>query len=310
MIVDHYRILKPKRISPEAPVIIYYPSESEWMPGGAGNVASNLMALGVGRVGLAVVVGEDWDQVNPYRFCAQPGLRIVKDEGRITTVKERLITNRQQICRVDIQSDKDISHAAAVAYMRIVEPLVQDCDVVICSDYAHGAMIPMVVKSIIQLSAFHKKPVVVDSKSKHLTMYRGATIALPNNVEAEVMTGLAGRPRDVVAGYLIDTMSLSAIGMTLGAEGIMLIEKTAEGTTRPIIIPSVDPTEQVLDVTGAGDTVTAAVAVGLGLGMTYHQSLKLANLAAGVVVQKRGVATATLEEINRAVATYGPDWEV
>ncbi len=308
MIVDHYRILSPKRISPEAPVIIYQPATAEWLPGGAGNVANNLLTLGVGQVTLAVVVGEDWDDVNPYAIgsAQSPDLRIVKDVGRITTVKERLITNRQQICRIDHPKNlKTISFEAVSQYLAIVEPIAKDYDVVVFSDYEHGSMVPDVIRGIIAASG--SKPIVVDSKSKHLTKYCGASIALPNNVEAEVMSGMAGQPRETVASYLLGAMGLKAIGMTLGAEGIMLIDGPA-GV--PQVIPSLDPDEQVMDVTGAGDTVTAAVSVGLGLGMTYHQSLKFANLAAGLVVQKRGVATTTIAEIMAAAAAHGPYWEI
>lgn len=312
MIVDHYRVLSPKRISPEAPVIIFQPCSSQWLPGGAGNVANNLISMGVGTVHLAVAVGDDWEKVNPYVLgtAPSPSLSIVNDAGRVTTVKERLITNRQQLCRIDLQSNKHISLKAASEYIAIVQPLIKDCDVVICSDYDHGAMIPEVVSDVVLVAASLGKPVVVDSKSKNLSKYNGATIALPNNVEAEVMTGWSGRGRDEVARRLLEEMGLKAIGMTLGAEGIMLRERQGSLVSDPEIIPSLDPDEQVVDVTGAGDTVTAAVSVGLALGMTYHQSLKFANIAAGVVVLKRGVATTTIDEIKAAAAAHGPEWDI
>lgn len=303
MIVDHYRNLCPKRISPEAPVIIYEPQTEEWIPGGAGNVASNLLAMGVCNVVLASVVGPDWEEVSPYKYITgrKPSQTLVIDESRRTTVKERLITSRQQLARIDIQSNQLISTVAAQELLTRVSSLVLDSDVIVFSDYDHGVMVQPVVSSLIALSKSLVKPTVVDSKSKDLAKYKNATIALPNHIEAALMTNMSGSPKEAIARRLLDEMKLDAVGMTLGPDGILLMR--VDGV--PKRFPSLGTSELVVDVTGAGDTVTAAVAIGLGTGMTYDDAMVLANVAAGVVVQKRGVATTTLEEVLAAAKAYG-----
>jgi rfaE bifunctional protein kinase chain/domain len=304
LIVDHYRYLKPTRISPEAPVLIYQPEFDEWLPGGASNVANNLMALGVGTVWLASIVGPDWPSVNPYALnpdVRMPELCLVVDPSRQTTVKERLTHTRQQILRIDKQSKKPASSAAANELIALIAPKVSEADVIVFSDYDHGAMTGDLVFQIMDVAKSLGKPIVVDSKSKEMIKYRGATIALPNSAEAQVMTGLAGHDIISVAKHIFHEMGLSAIGLTLGKEGIMLLQPGQD----PKMFSPLDPEETVIDVTGAGDTVTSAVAAGFALKMTYDEMLVLANVAAGVVVLKRGVATATVPEILAAAASHG-----
>jgi D-beta-D-heptose 7-phosphate kinase/D-beta-D-heptose 1-phosphate adenosyltransferase len=288
MIVDHYRFLKPSKLSPEAPVVIFKPDLEEYRPGGAGNVANNLGSLG-GQVRLCVAVGGDWPSIAPIgnyiaEACVDPSNR--------TTVKERLVTKTQQIARIDLQARTPLAGEIQSKLVEKATEAVKWADVVVFSDYDHGTMTCDIVAPLI--TAAKGKPIVVDSKAADtISKYKHCTIALPNNVEARHITRLDDFDDMVVAKYMLKHMQLEALGLTLGKHGIMLCASSGTKVYQAIG----DISNEVVDVTGAGDTVTALVAAGISLGMPYHHSIVLANLAASIVVQKRGVATASIGEV-------------
>jgi D-beta-D-heptose 7-phosphate kinase/D-beta-D-heptose 1-phosphate adenosyltransferase len=299
VIVDHYRIVTPTRISPEAPVMIFDPVGEHKVPGGAANVANNLISMcgSAERVVLFSVVGQDWGQVTNTGFLSCK-TRLQYQPDRLTTVKERIVAKNQQIMRIDKQSNRP-------ADMQYIDRLVSDVldflpnvGVVIFSDYRQGVMTEYLVSRIITEANRLGVPMVVDSKSVDtIRKYKGSTIALPTGTEAKSFEGM---PQDMsledTAKYLVKQMKLDAIGLTMGKDGIMF----ASGSIGPTIYPPLaeDTEEEVVDVTGAGDTVTAAVAMGLSMGWSYDRTIKLANVAAGIVVRKAGVATASWEEIG------------
>jgi len=316
-IVDYYRILRPKRLSPEAPVVIFEPEKEEFRLGGAGNVAGNVAALG-GRVVLCCGVGEDyaswrvsssfWTEGDLKASLSPPFETLfVPCPSRKTTIKERLVTRRQQIARIDMQSnDVACREWGCDAAARVI-PLVSRADIVVFSDYDHGMMIPSFVNPILEKAVSLGKKVVVDSKAMDTVgKYKGASIVLPNNVEVRVFTGMEHADNLGIATYLLASMRLEAVGLTLGPDGIGLYRRWDDGTIMYLHDPATAQRDgEVLDVTGAGDTVTAAVACALATGRSYEDAIRLANVAAGVVVRKLGVATASPEEIRQEMRKNG-----
>jgi len=306
-IVDKHRILKAQRLSAEAPVVVFEQESIELRGGGAANVVSNLLTLGVGGASLVTVLGIANLSPAILPFMADRFKSIYTfEEDRLTTIKERICTVRQQICRIDEQSNKPILEKTADTLFDQALAVLEKADAIIFSDYEHGVCTPHLVSKILNLASSKKIPVVVDSKAKDtLLKYKGVTIALPNMDEARVMTKLDSDFEDEhVAKFLMKSMNLKAAAVTLGPRGILLC--TPE---RIEIFPPLQQNhaDEVVDVTGAGDTVAATVAACLTLGMPYDKIMKLANVTAGIKVQKRGVATASPAEILEAIAHYKID---
>jgi len=316
MIVDHYRIIEPTRISPEAPVLIFGLRKEYKVPGGAGNVANNLLGLlgGKGDVVICSIVGHDWDEVAGRDHDFLPCRKVlVKNPSRRTTVKERLVTSRQQVARIDLQQigHHDPELVDELCALALAE--VRDSDAVILSDYDHGVMSPGLVRPIIAYAESVGVPVVVDSKSPDtVSKYSGSTIALPTKQEIQHFIGmsredLAGGDEDLAVAVL-ERMSLQAVGMTMGKDGIFLASRDAKPERYPALAE--DPENDVVDVAGAGDTVTATVALCLAHLTGFAEAIMLANVAAGTVVLKSGVVAASGDEVGRIAASRGIRWPI
>lgn len=312
LIVDYYRILKDVRKSPEAPVVIFHPITEEYKAGGAFNVVENLKALGAGSVRLITAIGNDNYTTKLAGLIQDHGIEnvIFFQDNRLTTVKERIVTRRQQICRIDVQSNEPIhvSTAEAILSLDRTKEYIENADAIVFSDYDHGVCIPELISPILEIAKAKGIPAIVDSKSRDtLSKYRGSTIVLPNMDEARMMTKMDDFEDEDVAKFLMTNMKLEAAAVTLGPRGIMLATRASE----PKIFPPLDQNinSEVVDVTGAGDTVAAMVAAGLTLGLQYWQIMRLANVAAGVKVQKRGVATVTPAEIIAAIEAHDIELE-
>lgn len=295
-IVDHYRILSPQKLSPEAPVLIFSQQRDEYRLGGAGNVANNLADLGC-DVQLASIVGEDWHGGLASKFPENFSRTMFPCPGRATTVKERLVTKRQQVARIDTQSNEKVSCLVAGQFGEKVFPMIPSHDVIVLSDYGHGAMVPSLTIPIIKHAKRAGKKVVVDSKAAdtHLK-YKGASIMLPNETESREMTRRLSEPIDDIARLMLRVLEMDAIGMTLGPNGILLVGKDGEE-----LLPAYGG-DEVVDITGAGDTVCAAVSSMLATGASYREAIEVANVAAGIVVGKMGVATVSAEEMFDALS--------
>jgi len=311
LIVDKYRILKAKKLSPEAPVPIFEPHTEEYRPGGAANVAANLIALGVGHVSLITVIGRDNYDSIPDKEIANifpPGSIAHFEGGRLTTIKERIVTRRQQVCRIDIQSSKPILRETADCLFEASKDTLRLANAIIFSDYDHGTCTADLISPIMNLASRANIPTIIDSKAKDTILkYKGSTVALPNMDEARLMTKLDDFEDDHVARFLLKAMKLEAAAVTLGPRGILLATHTDDIKRFPPLHENVN--QEVVDVTGAGDTVAAMVAAGLTLGLQYWQIMKLANVAAGIKVQKLGVATVTPAEIISAIETHNIELE-
>ncbi len=285
-----------ERISPEAPVPVVKVSRESHHLGGAGNVAANLAALGARPVPVGVV-GCDRDAEALRAALARLGVPadgVVEVAGRATTVKTRIVAHHQQVVRFDREQDEPLDDRASAALAEKAVSLCATAHALVVSDYEKGCVTPAVLSRL--LPAVHRRglPVVVDPKPGHWRAYTPITAITPNQAEAVRMAGLRARTdEDVLAAAraIRKALSCRAVLLTRGEKGMTLLEDGAD----PLHIPAA--ARQVFDVTGAGDTVAAVLALGLASGASLAEAATLANAAAGVVVTKLGTATATPEEL-------------
>jgi rfaE bifunctional protein kinase chain/domain len=300
VILDRFLVGRVTRISPEAPVPVVR-FESEYVRlGGAANVAHNINALG-GRARLVGVVGNDAAGDRLARQLAASGIDavgLVRDPSRMTTEKVRVVTERnQQVARIDYESDTDISADVERTVLEAIPSAAASANALLVSDYLKGVVTRPVVETLLASRATATIPLIVDPKVPHLSYYAGATLVTPNHYEAEAATHL--RIRDVddaerAAQDFRQRVRCESVLITRGEQGMWL---SAPGSD--LSIPSV--AREVSDVTGAGDTVVATLALALAAGATMREAAVLANHAAGVVVSKFGPATVTAEELAQAL---------
>jgi D-beta-D-heptose 7-phosphate kinase/D-beta-D-heptose 1-phosphate adenosyltransferase len=297
--VDKFIIGSVTRISPEAPVPVVAFHHDMYRIGGAANVASNVVALGA-QATLVAVTGCDDAGATLAQACREAGIApwLVGDSGRPTTTKTRVVTSRnQQVARIDYESDAEI--AGEIEDRTIAEILKHAgrSSAVIVSDYMKGCVTRRVMEVIVGKAAERGIPVLVDPKIPHLDYYRGTTIVTPNHHEAETATHRRVRSendaRDA-ARIFRDRAGCRDVLMTRGDQGIWLLSSGLEGH-----LPA--SAREVADVTGAGDTVIATLAVALGSGARLDEAARLANEAAGIVVGKFGPATTSTTELVAAV---------
>lgn len=295
VMLDRYWYGATGRVSQEAPVPVVDISAIEDRPGGAANVALNLAALGA-KVRLIGVVGDDEPaQVLEEKLTAV-GIQcaFVKLSGWPTIVKLRVVSKRQQLLRMDFERDIDIDVSAQLEVL--AKRHVDGANVVVLEDYDKGTLV--VPRVFIQIAKSAGARVVVDPKFKSFGAYEGADLVKPNSLEFRHAVGMWRDYADLVgrAARLAADHDVGAVVVTRGGEGMTLV--TRDGEHHHVPAREVD----VFDETGAGDTVAAALAAGVGAGMSLHESTMLANLAASLVVAKSGTATVTPPELRRAVA--------
>lgn len=301
VMLDTYLWGNASRISPEAPVPVVKVGEESRALGGAANVATNVVALGAG-CSIAGVVGDDSAGRELVRELEQAGidatgLAVLAD--RPTTVKTRVMVRHQQVARYDRESDTDLAESDALTVQRAIEQRVAAVDGVVLEDYNKGVLVPAIIRATIEAAKAADKPVIVDPKFRRFFDYAGATVFKPNLVEL----GAAMRepPRAESREWLHDTrkeLNCRHLLVTLGEGGMAL----ATGDGDFLRIPAV--AKSVYDVSGAGDTVTACIAVALSVGATIEEAAVLANHAAGIEVSKAGVATVTPDELRDVVREH------
>jgi D-beta-D-heptose 7-phosphate kinase/D-beta-D-heptose 1-phosphate adenosyltransferase len=290
--VDEYRFLSPKGLSPEAPIVCFKEEKQERRHGGAGNVAMNLMALGAKPFLLSSFDAKDAPEM--------PFDNLVVDEyGRKTTIKERLLTTRQQIARIDKQSDTRIGRHTVAKMLdeRAVARFMADVAAIVFSDYDHGVMVEELVLPIMGLAKAKGIPTVVDSKAKDsLRKYRGCTLMVPNREEARVIGGFFGNSVSTMANWLRVAVNSDAVAVTCGPEGVYL---EYDGGNRHF--PAAVGDDRVVDVTGAGDTFTALCSLGLAVGLPLDSIMEVSNAAAGIKIGKLGVASVSALELREVL---------
>jgi rfaE bifunctional protein kinase chain/domain len=268
--------------------------------GGAGNVAANVRSLG-GAAWLAGVVGPDAaaERVRSSLEAAGIGFELAtSDASRPTTVKTRIIAHNQQVVRADREQASDVSDALEQVLLAAAERALPSCHAVVVSDYQKGVVTPGLMRRLLTLARRRRVPLLVDPKVRRLPLYRGADLITPNQAEAEQMSGVRIRRASdlaAVAARILARTGCRAALVTRGEHGVSLFERGR----RALHVPA--SAREVYDVTGAGDTVIATLALALAAGARLAEAAVLANHAAGVVVGKLGTAQAAPSEVLAAV---------
>ena len=298
VMLDHFLIGRADRISPEAPVPIVRLEREEFRLGGAGNVAANIASLG-GTPKLAGVVGNDEAARLLKVSLAQAGISdawLAVDRHRPTTEKLRAVTERHlQVARIDRESSSPLSGDALQALLVAIGAL-SPAKAIVLSDYAKGVITEEIVAASISLAHSNKCPLLVDPKVPHAGYYRGASVITPNHREAEAMSGhLIQSPDDArKAAQVIHDASGASVLITRGEHGMYVFDATG-GSVKEAMLPAA--TREVADVTGAGDTVIAALALGMACGATLAEAAEFANSAAGAAVGRFGTVAVTLADL-------------
>jgi D-beta-D-heptose 7-phosphate kinase/D-beta-D-heptose 1-phosphate adenosyltransferase len=299
--LDKFIAGRVTRISPEAPVpVVMFDHESHRI-GGAANVAHNVTALG-GRATLVAMTGADDAAATLAQACRAAGIApaFVADAARPTTTKVRIVTERnQQVARVDYEADAEAGGDVEQRVVAAVEQFGSDAAAIVISDYLKGTITARVARAAAATGRARGIPVLVDPKIPHIDYYAGVTLVTPNHHEAEIAANMRVRTDDdarVAARVFRERARAEAVLMTRGDQGMWLLGGETEGS-----LPA--STREVADVTGAGDTVIATMAMALAAGATLAEGARLANEAAGIVVAKFGPAVVTPAELARAVET-------
>jgi len=303
VMLDEFLWGKVARISPEAPVPVVEVTGQSFHLGGAANVAGNLRALG-GAAVLAGVVGEDGaaDRLREALDGAGVMAHLVVDRGRPTTLKTRIVAHSQQVVRADREQATDIPKALEDALIERVREELAHCRALVISDYQKGVVTARLLGRVLALARRRGLPVLVDPKLRHFALYRRVSVVTPNQGEAERATGLSLHDADGLAAAgrrILSMLECGAVLITRGEHGMSLFERDR----RPVHIPTA--AREVFDVTGAGDSVIATMALALAAGARPAEAAVLANQAAGVVVGKVGTSEASPAEVLAAFGRRG-----
>jgi D-beta-D-heptose 7-phosphate kinase/D-beta-D-heptose 1-phosphate adenosyltransferase len=299
VMLDHFVIGRVDRISPEAPVPVVTFDHEEYRLGGAANVAHNVIALG-GTAQIVAVVGADADAARLVSDLEALGIGahgLVTDPDRCTTRKLRVVTTRnQQVARIDYERDGEVSGLVEQSVVSKVQELAAAADAILISDYLKGAISRNVAQAAVAAARARRIPLLVDPKVPHVSYYAGATVVTPNHHEAEAVTHMRIRSNaeaGEAARRFRELVQCESVVITRGEHGMCLLDG-AGATDLPA------EAREVADVTGAGDTVISALALGIAAGGTLTDAARVANRAAGIVVGKFGPATVTLDELRQA----------
>ncbi|MBT8108420.1 MAG: bifunctional D-glycero-beta-D-manno-heptose-7-phosphate kinase/D-glycero-beta-D-manno-heptose 1-phosphate adenylyltransferase HldE [Gammaproteobacteria bacterium] len=297
VMLDRYLFGSTGRISPEAPVPVVHVQETDDRPGGAANVAVNLAALGA-STSLVGVVGKDAAADALLGIMQARGIdcAFATADDRPTITKTRVQSRGQQLIRLDEENSRPMPGGALTD---VLQGIVNGAGAVVLSDYGKGALSD--VAAMIRVCREAGVPVLVDPKGTDFGRYRGATIMTPNQSEFEAVAGRCESDEDLVerAIDLMQQLELGALLVTRSEKGMLLIENGSE----PLFLST--QAREVYDVTGAGDTVIATLAGALACGQSLGSAAAVANLAAGLVVRKIGVATVTTGELAAALHQRG-----
>jgi D-beta-D-heptose 7-phosphate kinase/D-beta-D-heptose 1-phosphate adenosyltransferase len=293
--LDKFIVGRVTRISPEAPVpVVAFAHETDRI-GGAANVAHNIAALG-GRATLIATTGQDAAAATLAQACRSAGIApfLVGDAGRPTTTKTRIVTDRnQQVARIDYEDDLEISGAVEARVIAAVQQHASRASAVVVSDYLKGCVTRNVIDAAVHAAASAGVPVLVDPKVPHIDYYARTTVVTPNHHEAEAATHIRVRSHEearTAARRFRERVACESVLMTRGDQGMWLLTDDVEG-----YLPAA--AREVADVTGAGDTVIATIAMALAAGATLVEAVTIANGAAGIVVGKFGPAVLSVDEL-------------
>ena len=312
IMLDRYLYGAVERISPEAPVPILKVTREKRMPGGAANVAANIRALG-GKVVLSGMTGADAAGAELLQVLRNAGIDtegVARMPGITTTVKLRVIAERQQLVRIDWERPLDVTAQDRRDFARRTSALAKRATGVILEDYSKGVIDQQTVDAVLAAVQRRRTPVGLDPKDNRDLRLAGITLATPNCKEAHICAGLPARssvPGDPLkdeilrraGAILMKQWRPRQLIVTLGAQGMYLVS----GRDRPQVIPT--RAREVFDVSGAGDTVIAACLLAMASGATPYEAAVLGNYAAGVVVGKLGTASCSPAELIDSIAKDG-----
>jgi rfaE bifunctional protein kinase chain/domain len=304
LMLDEYVVGDCDRISPEAPVPVVRVHTRQVVLGGAGNVAANIAALGgIPEIVATVGINDGMPDAVVRTKLAESGISdrgLVPVAERPTIRKTRLFSGIHQVARFDEEVSTPLSKSKAAEIVRLATARVPDVDVIVLSDYRKGVLTPIVIAEIIRSAADYGVPVIVDPKGEDFSRYLGATLVTPNAREARIAAEVPPDSENwnLITSQLLRLAEVDAVAVTCGAAGIVI-----RGREDPRYSHRRTLARPVFDVIGAGDTVAAAFAIGLGSGLDFVAVADLANLAAGVVVMKPGTSTVSREELVAATAS-------
>lgn len=302
LMLDEFIIGDSQRISPEAPVPVVNIQQKKIFPGGAGNVANNIAALG-GQVWVGGVVGLDGDGDILTKDMKNRGINIsgvIKDKNFSTIKKTRVVSRGQQVVRLDREiGGYSIDKKTETQLMNWMASNINYWDVIVVSDYIKGVITKSVASRVLNLARRFKKIVIVDTKPKHVFYFKNFYLLTPNQEEASAISGVSDMS---MAGKIIQRKLRCNVLITQGAEGMTLFygNKTKH-------LPAKQ--RQVSDIVGAGDTVNSTIALALACGSSIIGASFLANHSAGVVVEKPGTAVVYPEELKNCLYSYGETQE-
>jgi rfaE bifunctional protein kinase chain/domain len=306
-LADEFIYGRVARVSREAPVLILEHDSTQIVAGGAGNAANNVAALGATALAVGIVGDDDVGRRlvgGLYPRVARRGL--VRVRGHLTPTKTRILAGcvhsaKQQVVRIDRDTHRPVGEAARAALRRHVDRGLETCDAVLVSDYGSGLVTPELVEGLMATRARLglRVPVLMDSRY-HLDRFRGLTACTPNESEVEHVLGVTvGEDPGALerAGRtLLRRTRMTAVLVTRGRRGMALFERGKPTVHLPIF-----GSDEIADVTGAGDTVIATTTLALASGASFTEAARIANYAGGLVVMKRGTATVSADELRKAV---------
>ncbi len=297
IIIDHFIWGSVSRISPEAPVPVVNVTGENLLLGGAANVLNNIYALG-GQATICGLIGQDImgdHLLGLLKNLGSPTDGIVRSANRPTTKKTRIIAQHQQVVRFDREKVGELQQENFDNLLSFIDKNISSFQAVIISDYNKGMISAKLMASLMaKLKSRPDIPVIVDPKPKNIERFSGTTLLTPNSHEAELMSGveITDEASLTKAAQIIqDQLKVAALLITRGEAGMALFEQGK----KPFLIPTV--AKEVFDVTGAGDTVIASLALARAAGLSFEEAAMVANQAAGIVVGKLGTATTSQEEI-------------
>ena len=298
VILDWYWWGQASRLSPEAPVPVVRKQRTTMQPGGAGNTAANLAALGA-RVSLFGVTGADSHAADLRNALAAQGVettRLIADASRPTTTKTRVIAAHQQVVRVDEEETGPVSDEIAASVLAGVKEELAAAQAVVISDYAKGFLTPRILEAVMSEARRAGIHIFVDPKGSDLVRYQGAFLVKPNRLELSLLTGLptATHAEVLAAGTsLAGKMPGTHVLVTEGDDGMTLFLQSQA----PQHVASTP--RQVFDVTGAGDTVLAAIAMAITAGASFGEAMQLATEAAAIAIGRMGSVAVRLSDLQK-----------
>ncbi len=310
LVADEFVFGEIARVSREAPVLILKHRERTVVPGGGGNAIMNLASLGVNVLPVGVVGDDEAGSLLLERLHEKrlPTSGIERVKGHTTTTKTRILagmshTSRQQVVRLDREPEPlDELHPILLNLVTAAREYASASDAFLLSDYGYGAATPRLLNFIKSNHCLENKPVTLDSRYRMLE-YEGVTAATPNEPEVEealhMQIGNDDQKLFTAGERLLKQLNLESLVITRGRHGMVAFEKD-----RPPLQVPIHGSDQVVDVTGAGDTVIATFTAALAAGADTADATRLANLAGGIVVMKRGTATASNKELLAAIDQY------